>query len=324
MRHRILASLTLLAACAQDADPKTVVVDSGQTAPADPLADEYALPDDAWPESVAWDPETRQFFTSSLARGDVTAIASDGTVSTFAPGDGAAGRATVGVEVDADRRRLWACAILADGSAPAELWAYDLDTGEQLAAMALGDALPGASCTDVTFDAGGVAYATDRENAAIYRADLDEGSATLWSEAEALAPGVIGSNGAVFSPDGQWLVVTKYLPASLVRISVADPADAVEIALAGDPFEGGSGLNGADDVVLLDGKLYVTLVDRLMTVTPDDDSWASATVAAAEIEDGGTTGLVVADGRIFAANGQAVEFTFGQEPAPFWIRSVGP
>ncbi len=312
--------LALLAACSGGEDEPVDDTD----APVSPLLDEYPLPDDAWPESVAWDPATRRFFTSSLARGDVAAIAADGTVSTFAAGDGAEGRATVGVEVDADRRRLWACAILVDGSEPGELWVYDLDTGEQLATIGLGAALEGASCTDVTFDAGGVAYVTDRENAAIYPVDLDEGVPTLWSDAAALAPGVIGSNGVAFTPDGAHLIVTKYLPAALVRISVADPSDAVEIPLTGDPLEGGSGLNGADDAVFLDGTLYVTLVDRLMTVVPDDAAWSGASVSAADLPDGGVTGLVAADARIFAANGQAVEFTFGQDPAPFWIRSVGP
>ena len=325
MSLRILTPVLLLAACDNDVkDP----IDTGDTT--DPvvtveLAAQYDLSDaEAWPESVAWDPTTRSIYTSNLATGNITATAADGTETVFAAGDGVAGRATVGLEVDAGRRRLWACAILVDGSEAGQLWAFDLDTGDQLATIQLSEAAAGASCTDVTYDATGVAYVTDRENAAIYRVDLDDGAPTVWSDASALAPGLIGSNGIAFTPDGAFLIVSKYLPAQLVAIRVSDPSDAVVVDLDGDAFSSSGALNGADDAVFLDGTLYVTLVDELMTVVPDDDSWSSAQVTSAPLADGGVTGLTVAEGQLYASNGQAVEFTLSQPAAPFWIRRVVP
>ena len=308
----------MLAACAES----KVGPETGTVPEVIPLGDEYDLTSDqAYPESVAWDPDTRTFFTTSLGVGDLTAVAADGTETVFWAGE-SGGTATVGLEVDSTRRRLWACQIHIDSSSPGRLLAFDLDTKAQLANFDLGEAAPGASCTDVNFDVDGIAFVTDRENGAIYRVDLDEGTPTVWSDASALDPEIIGSNGITFTADGKYLIVTKYLSAKLIRITVNDPTEAVEIDLGGDLF-GSSGLNGADDAVFLDGKLYVTLVDQLMTVTPDDDTWGSATVSATAIPGGGVSGLAVAEGKIYGANVQAVEFTLGQPASlPFSIRSV--
>ncbi len=75
-------------------------------------------------------------------------------------------------------------------------------------------------------------------------------------------------------------------------------------------------------MVLVDGVLWVTLVDRLARVVPDDDTWTAATVTTTPLDEGGVTGLVLADGDVFGVNGQAVEFTLGLPTAPFWLRRL--
>jgi sugar lactone lactonase YvrE len=289
--------------------------------PVAPLAAEYPLSGRAFPESAAFDAVTRTFFTSSLGRGDVTAVSADGAATTFVPADGESGRATVGLAVDEARRRLAVCAILVDGSAAGELWVFDVDTGEPQGVFSLDAVSPTASCTDVAFDSGGVAFVTDRENGALYRVDVDAGAVTLWTDHAALAPDLIGSNGIAFTPDGAFLLVSKYLSPELVRIRVADPTDAAVVSLRGDDFASG-GLNGADDLVLVDGTAWVTLVDRVAEVVPDDETWASASVTTTPLDEGGVTGLVVAEGDLYGANGQAVEFTLGLPTAPFWLRRL--
>ena len=285
------------------------------------LLDEYALADDSFPESVAWDPVTEAFYTSSLGTGAVSKTLGTGETSTFYAGDAASGWLTIGLEVDVERRRLWVCASVFDGSAAGELWVFDLDSAAQLATLPLSSGRADASCTDVNLDAQGVAYVTDRENPAIYRADLGAGTGELFLEDPLLEPDLIGLNGVAFTPDGAHLLVTKYLAAELLRIPLADPAALTTVSLTGDPFEGDDGFSGADDIVFSGDVLYATLVDRLMVLTSADD-WSSATVTASDLEDGGVTGLTLAEGSIYGANGQAVEFTLGTAPEPFWIRRL--
>lgn len=288
----------------------------------EPLAPEYPLGSGpGYPESAAFDPESRTFFTSSLGRGDVTAVTAEGATSTFAPPTGEPGRATVGLAVDPSRRRLGVCAVLVDGSAAGELWLFDLDDGSDQGVVSLDPISPTASCTDIAFGNDGAGYVTDRENGAMYLVDPEEGGVTLFSDHPALEPDLIGSNGVALTEDGEYLLVSKYLAPELVRVSLADPSDTVTVSLRGDTFASG-GLNGADDVVLVDGVLWVTLVDRLARVVPDDDTWTAATVTTTPLDEGGVTGLVLADGDVFGVNGQAVEFTLGLPTAPFWLRRL--
>lgn len=316
MRDRVLF-LPLLLACADKAGDSSQTDDTNPSA--DPLLDRYTLPgDDAWPESVSFDPQTRAFFTSSLARGDVTRTTSTGESTVFDAGDPAVPWATVGLEIDAARRRLWTCASTFDGSGLAELRVNDLDSGERLDTLDLTAARTAASCTDVQLDADGLAYVTDRENPVLYRADLDAGTVSVWLEDPALEPGFVGLNGIGFTPDGD-VLVSKYLPAELLLIPRQDPNSLVAVSLSGDPLAGGSGLSGADDLVFLDETLVLTMVDRLLTLQ-STDGWRSATVTQTDVVLAGMTGLTVAEGAIYGSNGQAVEFSLGSTPVtPFEI-----
>jgi hypothetical protein len=59
-------ALLLLAACDGSG------TDSELPTQAELLAEYTLSGEDSYPESVAWDPESRSFYTSSLGRGDVT------------------------------------------------------------------------------------------------------------------------------------------------------------------------------------------------------------------------------------------------------------
>lgn len=311
-----LVMLFLLLACSgsPDSDSKTHT---------DALAEEYLLEgDDAFPESAAWDPEQRAFFTSSLGRGDISRIQADGSSSVFFAGDQKAGRATVGLEVDLPRRRLWACAILVDGSEAGELWILDLDSGKELGRISLASANPEASCTDMNFDTSGVAYVTDRENPAIYKVDFDANTATLWSSDALLTPELIGLNGVTFIPDQSALLVTKYLSPQILRISANDPSIVEEVTLSGEELGGDASFTGADDLVFRGESLKVTLVDRLFTLS-SSDNWKTARASSVSIAGGGVTGLVLAEDSLYGANGQAIEFSLGQTATlPFWLHRL--
>lgn len=306
--------LASLLACAEEKPTESA-------APQPALLDEYLLADDAWPESVAFDPNSRAFFTTSLERGDLSRTTAAGNTTVFfAPEDGDAW-STIGLEVDAARRRLWACASTFDGSAQAELWVVDLDTAERIDVADLAAVRAGASCTDVQIDAEGIALVTDRANPVIYEVDLDGGTAEVWLEDPALEPGFVGLNGVVFTPGGD-VLVSKYLPIEILRIPRADPTLVAALPLSGDTLAATSGLSGADDLVFSGEVLYISLVDRLFSAT-SADGWQSGVVTDEGYETAGMTGLTVAEDGLFGSNGQAVEFSLGTTPdTPFWIRKL--
>ncbi len=289
------------------------------------LESEYILPDDQYPESGTYDPVQHAFFASSLKYGDVLKVDADGTQSFFYAGTGETDRVTLGMKVDATRRRLWVCSIINDSDKLGSIWVFDVDSGEQLADIHLDDTFSGASCNDLALDDQGLAYVTDRENPNVYRVDPSTQEVTLWATNSLLQPAVIGMNGIAFTPDHSALIVTKYLPARLIRISVQNPSSMSEVTLSGDSFSGGVKVaNGADGIIFMGDNLYVAFGDNIMQVTPGDASWAAATVKAQSIGTG-YTALTLAEGDLYAFRGQSVSFQFDLDPdLPFDILRVDP
>lgn len=287
------------------------------------LDDAYVLPDDQYPESGSYDAVNHAFLLSSLKYGDVWRVDADGTQGVFYPATGEPDRLTLGVKVDATRRRVWVCSIINDSAKPGDVWAIDADSGLLLAEFALGDTYPGASCNDLALDAQGRAYVTDRENPNVYRIDLDALHVSVWATGPLLEPGVVGMNGIAFTPDGAKLIVTQYLSAKLIAISTAAPSQMAAVQLSGDAFSGGFKVaNGADGIVFHGQHLYVAFGDNVMRVTPTSAAWASATVKAQEIGTG-YTAVTVAEGDLYAIRGHAVSFQFGLSPdLPFQILRV--
>lgn len=323
---------------APDASADTAVVDTADTSAPDdttplaPLLDVYALEgDDLYPESVAFDPVTRAFFTGSLGQGNIHRIEADGSAQTvFFPGNtDEAGWLTLGVEVDAQRRRLWVCAVFGVDMARATVWVLDLDSGERIGEIALATAAPDAACNDLVLDADGLAYVTDREGPRIYRVDADAGTVAVWAEDPLLEPENVGLNGIALTPDGSMLVAVKYHPARIVRIPVADPSDVALVELGEDDISGV--VSGADGIVMLDdGRLYITFEVQVLRVTPGDASWNSARVDAVTVEQDGEpvyalSGLTEAEGALYVSKSEVVRFAFGAAPElPFRLLRVEP
>jgi sugar lactone lactonase YvrE len=238
------------------------------------LANEYALDDSLlFPEGGAFDPVDRAFFVGSLGRGNVTRVAAAGTQTVFFAGTGEPKRLTLGMAVDPQRRRLWVCSILNEGHKPGSIWVFDLASGEWLYDIPLSLLTAKASCNDVTVDDSGLAYVTDRENPNVYRIDLAAHKMRIWASHTMLKPAFIGMNGIAVTPDGSAVLVTKYSPARLARISLADPTQVTEVKLQGDSFSGGWDLlSGADGIAFHGDVLYVAFDSRVMQVTPTDSS----------------------------------------------------
>lgn len=304
--------------------------DAGEdTAQAPELLPSIELEGEAWPESVAFDPLTRAFFTGSLALGNVLRIdAVTGAQAELDPGNGAEWL-VLGLDVDAPRRRLWVCTVFGKTIDRGEIWAIDLDTGARALTVDLEDAAPGAACADVVIHSDGTVYVSDRQADRIYRIDpTAPAPLSVYVSDPQLAPEIIGQNGLVKSPNEHALLASKYLPQKLVRVDLTIPASPAVTTL---DLDFGDLDGGADDLTVLGGRVYVIMEDRIAEVTFDDEEWTAGSVTrvipALPKPDGslvgGFSGLAVAEGHLYASRSDVLLFAFGSpNTEPFLLQRV--
>lgn len=307
-------------------DPETLSSDTG--APTS-LQAVYTLGEKAYPESVEFDPVTRRFFTASLELGNV--VVTDGVTGEsgeFFAGNGEPGWLGLGMQVDAPRRRLWVCVARGKTIDYGEVWQLDLDTGARLARLNLGDTADKGACTDFALADDGGVFVTDRQHGRIFRVSGGPTpAATVAVEDSALDPVAVGQNGIVLNPNQKVLISGKYLPVRLMRSDLTNPAAPVVTELSLDfSFLAG----GADDLVLHDEKLYVVVEDRVVEITFADADWTAASITTTvpiweEGEDliGGFSGIVVAEGALYASRSDVVLWGFGAaSERPFVLRRI--
>ncbi len=301
----LLSLAALLSACDGDNDNRR------------PLLDRYELSStDSVPEGVAFDPKERAFYASSLVGGSIVRIDARGRETFFRAPDY---RATIGgIKIDAAARRLWACASSVD-DIDARVWVFDLRNGEMILEYFLGALFANASCNDLALDPGGMAYVTDPQNTALYKLDPVTGEGEVFANDPLLADMLnvgLGQNGIVVNAAGDALIVAKFVPAGLVRISLPDGDSISAIALSGDPFPTPDGL------VELDGDIY-SVSDATVTRTRlNADSTAGEVVIAAQPESGLST-ATVADDQVYVIKSEVTNFVV-QQPLnlPFAIFRV--
>jgi hypothetical protein len=179
----------------------------------------FTLPDrDLFPEGIAYDPADGSIFLSSLRHRSVVRVARDPSGTARAHTFTVAGRdslySVLGLKVDGRRRRLWV-ATAAEGFAANESAAetgnsavlvYDLTTGRTLRRFPI-PRPPARLANDLTLDTAGVAYVTDTQSGALYRAALESDSIEVLLPAGSFAQ----PNGIVATPDGRALLVADGL-----------------------------------------------------------------------------------------------------------------
>ncbi|CAA0122714.1 Uncharacterised protein [Halioglobus japonicus] len=270
-------------------------------APAVPLAERYELSSpDSVPEGVAFDPVERMFYATSLQGGGITRIDAAGQESVFHPADN---RAQVGgTKVDAQRRLLWACAQQVDGG-DSRVWVFDLDTAELTTEFFLGAIAADASCNDLVLDSEGVAYVTDPANPNVYRLDATTGTGAIFATDPRFADitGVdLGLNGIAISPDDNALIVAKFAPATLFRVSLPDAESIAPVTLTGDT------LPAPDGLAVLAGDLYTVSDKNVSRVRPNADFSAGEVVNVPQIS--GLSTATVAESELYVIKSEVVNF----------------
>ena len=167
-----------------------------------------------FPEGGAFDPTDRAFYVGSLEHGSITRVDATGAESTFFAGTGEKDRYTLGMQVDAARRRLWVCTTK---DSLGTIWIFDLATKARISSIDLTRANPVAACNDVLLD-GDTALVSDRENTHIYRID-ETRAVSVWAHDPLLGGALISLNSMVFTPDKSAVLTAVYLEPTLVRVS---------------------------------------------------------------------------------------------------------
>ncbi len=288
------------------------------------LRDAYALPGKTmFPESVAFDEARKQFYVGSLSEGSLTRVGADGRVEKVFAGTGEAKRMTLGIKFDAPRDRVVVCSYLQTSPATGRIWLFDAATGRRTHDIDLAPAATNASCSDILVDDAGDILVTDRELPNVYRVRPATGTVELWTTHPLLAkPRLgIGQNGIAFSADGTAVLVTKYLPGELMRISRANPRDVSEVDLHGDhPLP--QFLAGADGMTRLGADLYVTFGSSLLRLR-STDGWRTARTERFELGDK-ICAVTVAQGQLYTLQSDIPQYVLPGSPAPFAIERFDP
>ncbi|HXE58496.1 MAG TPA: tetratricopeptide repeat protein [Gemmatimonadales bacterium] len=208
---------------------------------------------DLVPEGIAYDPKGRRFFVGSLHKGTIVAVSAADTAARRTPH--AFVRlplpVVVGLEVDPERRRLWAAAGTPQAGAldslqgRSTLFAIDADRGAVVQSWSLGGPGERHFFNDVAVARDGSAYVSDTDGGAVFRARVGR------LELEVIAPPGTHpfANGLALSADERLLYVASGLGLQAIELATGQ---ATAVAGAPEPLMGIDGLvrHGCDLVAI--------------------------------------------------------------------------
>lgn len=281
----------------------------------------YPLPgDEVYPEGVAYDAATGDFYAGSTTdgtvfRGNVGTPETEAEVFLAPGGDGR--ETAIGMKVDAEGR------LFVAGGDTGRMFVYHANTGELIDRFQ--NEAEKTFVNDVVLAPDGSAYFTDSMNPELYRVFPDgaggyemetflnfEGTPVEYEEGFNL-------NGIVATEDGQYLITVKSGTGQLFRIDTASK-EAVEIDTGDADLTNGDGL-------ALDGRTLYVVRNQNEIVVPVE---LSADYSSGEAEEGFgddsfmyPTTVALYDGRILAVNSQFDVRDGGGDPKlPFDLTSV--
>lgn len=174
---------------------------------------------DLIPEGIAYDPQTRQFFLSSINKRKVVAISPDGKASDFVKTGQDGVLETLGLKVDAKNRRLWVLSNEESGGRyRSAVHIFNVDTRTCLKKSASESGAP-QLLNDLVLTDDGSAYITDTEARKIYEVPADLSRFELFAGPDDLLK---DANGIAISPDNTTLYVAGGL--GITRIDLETKA----------------------------------------------------------------------------------------------------
>jgi len=202
----------------------------------------YILPGDTvFPEGIAYQPTTGDFFVSSttdgtIFRGNVQSESAD----VFLPG-GTDGRTTaIGLKVDDYQDRLFVA-----GGNTGQIFVYDTDSGQLLSKF--NNQKTSTFINDAAISPNGDAYFTDSSDPILYKVstnEADELEFSAWLDLTGTAivyQSGFNLNGIAATNNGKYLIVVQTNTGKLFRIDIASK-QVTEIDLGGATLTNGDGI----------------------------------------------------------------------------------
>jgi len=236
-----------------------------------------------YPEGIAYDPGSKQFFTGSVRTGDIIKVNENGGYTLFYHDTSL--YSSFGMKVDSSRNLLWVCtgdpsySIYSDSSTHKKLIrliALDLATGNKIKDIDLSSLYPGKHfANDLAMDDRGNIFLTDSYSPVIYRID-SSGKASVWSRSELFASPDVGLNGIVWHPQG-FILVANNSTGALFRIDTHSPLTIHKVKV-GNFFPGADGLSWDNEgnLILVQNKG----VNKIFQLN-SRDGWQTAKIKAA-------------------------------------------
>jgi len=259
----------------------------------------FTLPEhDLYPESVAYDPESGDFFLSSMGQSRILRIHPDGSYEDFLAEPVPSLESSVGMKVDTRRRRLWVCTgryVLFGGPTEGEprtgVLLFDLDTGVLQKRWMVDQPTPSHIFNDIALSANGDAFVTTTLLGKIFRVSPDADQMELLVDSPENQ-----TNGITLSPDERYLFFT--LGRSISRMDLRTR----EVTTVPVPDAAGIGTDG---MYFRDGSL-ILVKPRLLQIAKLDLNSSLDAVEQVRVlveNDPGfdypTTGVVIGDRLVF-------------------------
>ena len=113
----------------------------------------------------------------------------------------------------------------------------------------------------------------------------------------------LGLNGIAVTPAGDALIVAKFIPAGLLRVSLPDGDSITQVTLAGDA------LPSPDGLVFFDGDLYAVSGEAVSRIRPEAGFNAAAVTVASQVS--GLSTATLAGDDIYVVKSEVVNFVLG-------------
>ncbi len=157
---------------------------------------------DLVPEGIAYDPQTRQFFLSSINKHKVVVVDRALRHSDFVRSNQDGMLRSLGLKVDVRRRRLW---VLSNAASMSFVHVFDIDTRRLLASLS--PSVDGEHLlNDLALAGDGSAYITDSRGSGLFHVPAALDRLELFVGADSLLAGV---NGISISSDESFLYVAS-------------------------------------------------------------------------------------------------------------------
>lgn len=173
----------------------------------DPATVAFTVPEkDLFPEGITYDAKTKLFFLSSIHKNKVVAVYSDNKCVDFiSPGQDGMLR-SLGMKVDAQRRRLWIVSNSDWGeSMISAIHIYNIDTRKLIKSFFTNKG-KAPTFNDLALTASGGAFISDYGGNSIYQVPANLSRVELFLKSDSL---LSGANGMAITPDNSLLYVAS-------------------------------------------------------------------------------------------------------------------